>query len=166
MERRAAPVRFLSVDRWWRAFGALVLVAAVGVWVSAALASDDSQTPDEATSPEFVGDDAAASARATLAGEVLIGPTCPVVRLDRLDQCQDRPYAATLSIQTSDSTQEVTQVTTDDQGHFSVELDPGTYVIIPLRPPGSILPRGIPQTVTLPPGVVSSVAVHYDSGIR
>jgi hypothetical protein len=156
----------LSVDRWVRVLGALLLTALVGLSVSAVLASDETPTPDEASSPEGAGDDAAAPARATLAGEVLIGPTCPVVRLDRVDQCQDRPYAATLSIQTSDSAQEVTQVTTDDQGHFSVELDPGTYQLVPLRPPGSILPRGIPQTVTLAPGVVSTVVVHYDSGIR
>jgi hypothetical protein len=147
------------------AVAALLLVAVLGLNGSAAWASDDSQPPDEETNSEFVDADAAAPVRATLAGEVLIGPTCPVVRLDRLAECQDQPDVATLSIQTSNGSQEVTQVTTDDQGRFSIELDAGTYLIVPLRPPGSILPRGIPQIVTLAPGF-SSVEVHYDSGIR
>lgn len=101
-----------------------------------------------------------------LTGDVVIGPTCPVVRLDRLGQCQDRPYAATLSIQTADGTTEVTRVTTDDQGHFGVALEPGTYEVVPLTPPGSSLPRGIPQTVTLADGVPLHIVVQYDSGIR
>lgn len=105
-------------------------------------------------------------AEPNLTGDVVIGPTCPVVRLDRLDQCQDRPYAATLSIQTADGTSQVTRVTTDDQGHFAVALEAGTYQVVPLTPPGSILPRGVPQTVTLVDGVTSSIVVQYDSGIR
>jgi hypothetical protein len=103
----------------------------------------------------------------TLAGQVLIGPTCPgPVRVDRLGQCQDKPYAATLSIQTPDGTQELTQVSTDDQGQFSVDLDPGSYLVVPLTPPGQILPRGIPQTVDVMSGQTTTITVQFDSGIR
>jgi hypothetical protein len=103
----------------------------------------------------------------TLTGQVVIGPTCPgPVRVDRLDQCQDAPYAATLSIQTPDGAQELTQVTTDAQGQFTVDLDPGTYQLVPLSPPGRILPRGVPQTVDMAAGQVLSVIVQYDSGMR
>src|SRR5689334_11294094 len=105
--------------------------------------------------------------QATLAGLVTIGPTCPgPVRLDRLGQCQDKPFAATLSIQTQDGSQEVAEVISDDQGQFSIQLDSGTYQIVPVTPPGSILPRGVPQAVTLNPGDVVNVTVHYDSGMR
>ena len=103
---------------------------------------------------------------AMLLGQVLIGPTCPVVRLDQPDQCQDRPYAATLSIRSVDGSQEIAQTTTDDQGQFSVELDPDTYLVVPLTPAGSILPRGIPQTVTLALGEPTNIVVRYDSGMR
>jgi len=104
---------------------------------------------------------------AMLNGQVVVGPACPgPTRVTQPPQCQDQPYAATLSIQTPDGTQEVTQVTTDPQGQFSVQLDPGTFHIVPLTPSGSILPRGIPQDVTLAPGETLNITVQYDSGIR
>jgi hypothetical protein len=101
-----------------------------------------------------------------LAGQVLIGPICPVVRLDRVDQCADQPYPGDLSIRTPAGDQEVTQITADAQGSFAVDLAPGTYQVIPLSPPGHILPRGVPQTVTLEDGLTTTIEVHYDSGIR
>ncbi|HEV7663169.1 MAG TPA: hypothetical protein VGQ62_06510 [Chloroflexota bacterium] len=101
-----------------------------------------------------------------LVGQVLIGPICPVVRIGQGNQCADQPYAGTLSVRTTSGDQEVTQVLADAQGAFATELPPGTYEIVPLSPPGAILPRGIPQTVTLDAGQTTTVEVHYDSGIR
>lgn len=102
----------------------------------------------------------------SLSGQVLIGAVCPVVRIDQPDQCADRPYQATLSIRTSADDQEVTQVTTDDQGIFAIDLAAGAYLVVPLTPPGRILPRGVPQTVALESGTTTTITVHYDSGIR
>ena len=98
-----------------------------------------------------------------LDGQVVLGPIAPVSMPGVPD---NRPYAATLSIQMPDATQEITQVTTDDQGVFSVALDPGSYLVVPLSPPGQSLPFGKPQTVTLDAGTVTTIVVQYDSGIR
>ena len=145
------------MTRWIELWSRALAVFVVAIVVAApALAQEASE--DEASDMS--------GSIATLSGQVVIGPTCPVVRVDRLDQCQDRPYAATLSIRTPDGLSEVSEVTTDDQGNFSVQLDAGTYLVVPLTPPGSILPRGMPQTVTLAPGELSNVLVQYDSGLR
>ena len=190
MEHRATCDRFLTVEaraslyqqeRWLLTLGGAVLLGTLALaQVGAAqVPPQEAPTPTEVTmltdnpngsdpelAPDAASGEAPVAGPVTLTGQVLIGPTCPVVRLDRLDQCQDRPYPARVSIQTADGTSEVTQVTTDDQGRFLIDLDPGTYLIVPLTLPGHILPRGIPQPVTLDPGVVSTVIVHYDSGIR
>jgi len=98
-----------------------------------------------------------------LEGQVLLGPTCPVVRPGT---CADRPYAATLAIKTPDGSQEIAQLTADAQGLFSIVLDPGTYLLVPLSPPGRRLPFAASQEVTLDPGTQTSITIHYDSGIR
>jgi hypothetical protein len=100
-----------------------------------------------------------------LAGQVLIGPICPVVRIGQ-GECADQPYAGNLSIRTPEGDHEVAQITADPQGSFAVDLAPGTYQIVPLSPPGHILPRGVPQMVTLDVGMTTTIEVHYDSGIR
>jgi hypothetical protein len=125
-----------------------------------ALAAAQSETPpdDSMTNPDSSG--------TILAGQVLIGPVCPVVRIDQADQCADRPYPGNLSIRTPAGDQEVTQIMADPQGGFAVDLAPGTYQIVPLSPPGHILPRGVMQLVTLDVGVTTTIEVHYDSGIR
>jgi hypothetical protein len=145
---------------WWsskRRFGGVLLLAGVLVCTSASAVAQSEPTvsdpvPDP-TSPSTI-----------LAGQVLIGPVCPVVRPG--DQCADQPYQGNLSIRTPGGDQEVTQVMADPHGSFAVDLDPGTYQIVPLSPPGHILPRGIPQSVTLDAGLTTTIEVHYDSGIR
>jgi hypothetical protein len=112
--------------------------------------------------------DAVDSTSAVLTGQVLIGPTCPVAAIDDngVGVCADRPFAAILSIKTQDDTLEVARVATDDQGLFSTTLAPGTYRIFPLTLTGHALPRGVPATVTLEPGSVTTLDLHVDSGIR
>ena len=147
-----------SMTTWWsskrRLRGALLL-AGVLLCVPANSAAQSEQPVDE---PDPSG--------TVLAGQVLIGPVCPVVHIGQADQCADQPYPGNLSIRTSAGDQEVTQVAADAQGSFAVDLAPGTYQIVPLSPPGHILPRGMPQMVTLDVGVTTTIEVHYDSGIR
>jgi hypothetical protein len=144
---------------WWsgkRRFGAVLLAGAL--LCAPALTAAQSETPVDDAMPDPT------PAGTILAGRVLIGPVCPVVRPGA--QCEDQPYQGSLSIRTPAGDQEVTQITTDTQGVFAIDLAPGTYQIVPLSPPGAILPRGIPQTVTLDIGLTTTVEFHYDSGIR
>jgi len=147
---------------WWsgkRRFGGVLLLAGVLLCAPASTAAQ-SETPVDDSLPNGT------PPSTTLVGLVLIGPVCPVVQMDQDEQCADQPYPGNLSIRTPAGNQEILQVTADPQGSFAVDLAPGTYQIVPLSPPGHILPRGIPQTVTLDLGLTTTIEVHYDSGIR
>jgi len=151
-----------STTTWWsikRRIGVLLL-AGVLLCAPASTAAQSEQPVDDPSMPD------PNTSSTTLAGQVLIGPVCPVVRIGQGDQCADQPYPGNLSIRTPGGDQEVAQITADAQGSFAVDLAPGSYKIVPLSPPGHILPRGVPQTVTLDLGMTTTVEVHYDSGIR
>jgi hypothetical protein len=117
------------------------------------------QTPAPSASPSATstkGDETG------IEGIVLLGPTCPVQRVD--SPCPDRPYIATIDVIDATSEARVTTVTSGADGRFSVQLSPGTYRLVP-RDTGS-LPRGVEQTVAVASGKVVAVQVTYDSGIR
>ncbi len=65
--------------------------------------TDNPNGSDPVLAPDGASSQAPVEGPVTLSGQVLIGPTCAAVRLDRLDQCADRPYPASLSIQTADA---------------------------------------------------------------
>ena len=96
-------------------------------------------------------------------GQVVLGPTCPVVQKDT--PCVDRPYQATLTILTS-SRQKVTQFTTGADGKFRISLSPGNYILHPESPNGAAYPTGREQTFTVVAGQFLELTVSYDSGMR
>ena len=103
----------------------------------------------------------------TLAGTVLLGPTCPVQRDPPDPQCADRPYSANLTLDLPDGTWTHVVFRSGANGTFSVAVGPGTYV---LRSAESDAPRH-PACSTEQPIVVqehrtTTVAVHCDTGIR
>ncbi len=94
-------------------------------------------------------------------GQVLIGPMCPVQRVDT--PCPDKPYQANISVLDQNGTL-VLSFQTDDQGRFRVALDPGTYT---LRPDAGIgIAHAEAQDVTVQAGAFTPVQITYDSGIR
>lgn len=93
-------------------------------------------------------------------GHVLIGPLCPVVRVDT--PCPDQPYQATLTI-LDGAGQTVGQAQSDAQGFFQVALPAGAYT---LHPEASGLTRAPDQDLVIRAGQWLSVTVTYDSGIR
>lgn len=99
-------------------------------------------------------------------GQVLMGPMCPVVSPENQEKCKDQPLQATVLVKTQDGSREVARFTSDSQGMFRIALEPGTYLLDPQPKGSSPFPRGIPQTVTVPPGKFVEVTVHYDTGIR
>jgi hypothetical protein len=98
-----------------------------------------------------------------ITGVVLLGPMCPVMRVD--DPCPDQPFAATLLIRDSQG-RELCSVPSGDDGRFQVDLPPGLYEVVPLASAESGLPFAAAQWVTVAPGQYTAVTVTYDSGIR
>ena len=96
-----------------------------------------------------------------VAGVALIGPTCPVQRID--SPCPDRPWQGVVSARTTGGV-EVAQAATDASGAFSMHLAPGVYDLVTLTP--GPLPAPVTQRVTVQAGEVTQVQLMLDSGIR
>ncbi len=94
-------------------------------------------------------------------GDVRIGPVSPV---EQPGVVNDRPYSATLKIERAADGKTVTIVTSDANGYFKVELPSGRYRLVPQV--GSNLSAPAPQEFGVSPGLVTSLKVDYDSGIR
>ncbi len=98
-----------------------------------------------------------------VSGVATAGPTCPVVS-DNDPSCEARPVAgATVHIVAADGT-EVATLTTDAQGRFSADLEPGAYRVVADDAAG-LMRRPDPVAITVTTGVVT-VQLSYDTGIR
>lgn len=98
-----------------------------------------------------------------LEGRVLKGPMCPVVRDD--EPCPDQPFSAWFDV-FDDQNQHVTRFQTDEEGFFEVALDPGVYTLVPEASAPILRPEAQQQPVTVQPNVMTSVTLHFDTGIR
>lgn len=96
-------------------------------------------------------------------GEVLIGPTCPVVRVGT--ECPDRPYPSELEVQRTDG-RVVARAKTDASGRFEIALRPGDYILVPTSPAPGGPPYASPLPFTVTQAAWTSLTVQYDSGIR
>jgi hypothetical protein len=98
-------------------------------------------------------------------GVAMVGPISPVVRHG---VAASRPLpGALISVRLIGGGEEIARVRADDHGKFQLRLEPGSYLLVPLPPkPGQPLPRGLPQTVTVPADGFAPVVVNYDSGIQ
>jgi hypothetical protein len=105
--------------------------------------------------------DAATAMTSGLEGEVLIGPMCPVVQAGT--PCPDQPYEAPILIEDANG-KEVTRFQSDAQGQFRVNLQPGTYTLVPESPDG--FTHAPEQAVTVSANTYTRVMITYDSGIR
>jgi hypothetical protein len=150
--------------------GALVAVVATLAIVVApsALAASSRPPPiDDATvaSPEAdkVDDGIAANAanaRSGIEGRVTMGPIKPAEHAGTVNH---RPSGTTLLVLDQQG-QAVTRVRADAEGHFRVNLHPGTYTVKPeLKGPYR---RPKAQPVTVSEGGFTHVDIAVDSGIR
>lgn len=108
-------------------------------------------------------DGASPPAGSGITGLVTIGPQCPVVRED--SPCPDQPYQATIVIE-DEGSDEVARVTSDEDGRFSIGLEPGTYTLAPQSPNAGAPPQAGEQQVEVGDGAYTEVLIQYDSGIR
>ena len=94
-------------------------------------------------------------------GTALIGPTCPVFRIE--SPCPDRPWQGTVVAQDA-AGREVTRTDTDADGRFFIALAPGDYVLVTLTT--GVFPAPITMPVTIAAGRATDVQLMLDSGIR
>jgi hypothetical protein len=101
----------------------------------------------------------------TLAGNVTIGPLCPVEPCSVPRERLDSAYAAwPITVSTPGGTA-VATVTADPETGYSFVLKPGTYVVsIPHTWIGGS--RELPQTVTIRSGATVRLDIAIDTGIR
>jgi len=96
-------------------------------------------------------------------GLITLGPTCPGPTHINDPKCEDQPYQATITIENSNG-QEITQVSSNAEGKFQVQLPAGTYILHPETP--NRLPTAQDMEVTVKTGEYTQVTIQYDSGIR
>ena len=95
-------------------------------------------------------------------GQVTLGPIQPVCPVGL--PCS-QPVAAEISIQDG-AGQEVQLVASGADGHFRVDLAPGTYQLVPLPLASNPGAQGRPQTATVQQGTYTHVTITYDTGLR
>lgn len=98
-------------------------------------------------------------------GTVLLGPTCPVMRVGDTT-CADKPYATTVQVILLKSPKSSTFATaqSDKEGKYKIMLPPGDYALQPLG--GAPLPRCETKNITIEPGKIIQVDLNCDTGIR
>jgi hypothetical protein len=101
-----------------------------------------------------------------VAGKVLLGPTCPVMRNPPDPQCGDMGYQTTVQVflKTRPKDSIFASVKTDKDGNFKVMLPPGEYGIEALG--GTTFPTCQTQFIKVEPDVVMDLNVSCDTGIR
>ncbi len=110
------------------------------------------------------GGEAAPPADSGIQGLVLIGPMCPVVQEG--EPCPDEPFAAAIEVRREEDGELAATVRSGADGRFSVDLAPGSYVLVPLSPNEGAPPFASPVTVRVEPHRFTQVTISYDSGIR
>ena len=101
-----------------------------------------------------------------ISGEVLLGPTCPVMQDPPDPQCAEKAYKTRLAVTTPNGTQVIKEFDSDSNGKFRVEVSPGEYAIRSAAA-ANILPYcATNETVRVATGAYASTTVYCDTGIR
>lgn len=95
-------------------------------------------------------------------GTVVAGPQCPVVTEE--SPCPDEPVDGA-GIEVYRDGILVATGTSDDDGRFEIELEPGTYEVHPV-PPSDVGMFAKPVNVTVVDGSFARVELVVDTGIR
>jgi hypothetical protein len=99
-----------------------------------------------------------------VAGRVLIGPQCPVEQAG--SPCPDKPVAAEVQVFSAGSDELVTSSDSGENGRFRIDLEPGSYELLPVVSESGGLPFGSRTHVTVEAGEYRRVTLSLDSGIR
>jgi hypothetical protein len=101
-----------------------------------------------------------------VSGQILLGPTCPVMKNPPDPACADKPYQASIQIidRNSPAGAPYKVISSDAQGNYTVTLPVGEYAFQPQG--GSVLPRCETREVTVTSGTNLKVDFSCDTGIR
>jgi hypothetical protein len=101
----------------------------------------------------------------TLTGKVDIGPITPVQGVTPVPTPPSVYAARKVLIYDSSHTRLLDTVSLDDNGHYSVDLAPGTYVV-DINHIGVDRSSDVPKTVLIQPDVAITLNISIDTGIR
>ena len=107
------------------------------------------------------GDEAASSSG--VRGQVLLGPTCPVVQEG--SPCPDEPLGG-VEVRALTAGGAIAEATSGEDGRFELELPPGRYTLEAVVDPDGPGMFAKPVAVTVTAGAFVEVVVPVDSGIR
>lgn len=96
-------------------------------------------------------------------GHVTVDAGCPEI-IDATP-CPAIPLKARITIRDAAGTT-VRETTTNDQGDFQLELQPGTYELHAENLSGAPMPSAPPENVVVKAGSFTEVKVTFDSGVR
>jgi hypothetical protein len=94
-------------------------------------------------------------------GRVVRGPTQPVCQVNV--PCE-APFSAGFSVQQSG--RPILRFRSDADGRFSIQLTPGSYVVVPDADAPIIAPQQQVQSITVSPGTSATIELSFDTGIR
>ncbi len=101
----------------------------------------------------------------TLAGQVTIGPNCPVERID--NPCLPSPEAYTSrEFSVTQNGKTLGTFHANASGTYSVSLAPGTYVITSAKTGIGYMSKDLPATVIIKSGETATLNIDVDTGIR
>lgn len=95
---------------------------------------------------------------------MLLGPQCPVEQVG--SPCPDKPVAAEVQVFEAGSEDLVTSTDSGEDGRFRIDLEPGSYELLPVVSEAGGLPYGKRVQVTVRAGKHTRVVLGLDSGIR
>ena len=96
-----------------------------------------------------------------LTGIVLRGPVTPVCRIEV--PC-DAPFSADFSVEQNGKV--VSGFRSDQDGRFTVMLEPGQYRVVPAANAPVIFPASQSKTVNVLAGGLTEIRLTFDTGIR
>jgi hypothetical protein len=99
-----------------------------------------------------------------LSGQVVAGPTCPVVTEPPQSGCAERPVSGAVLLVLDAAGREVGRLTSGADGAFELRLAPGRYRLVP-QPVQGLMGTAPEQDITLD-GSSPPLTVTYDTGIR
>ncbi len=132
----------------------LLLAFVIGVIIAACDADSGNVNPNGQMEEVETG---------TLLGEVTRGPLSPV---EDDDTPSSEPAADEEIVIMTPGGEKVESVISDDQGLYSIDLTPDTYVVDIAPLDGIEFTKDLPATVTITEGQETRVDIHIDTGIR
>jgi hypothetical protein len=131
-----------------------------GIPTTNAVPAPSSVAPSTGAPPSSPG---AVAGRTGIRGVTVMNSGCPVDRGD--PPCAARPVAATLTV-LDPRGRALTTVASGTDGHFTVTLPPGSYLLRPVRIRTTPARHPTSMPVTVHPGRYITVTVRLDAGLR